>query len=197
MTLDIRAIYETLGLTLESFNTVASFSDAGVDGVLVISTTPDMKLFGTNYVIFDSYEYSDIYLVLSPSASSFNIDVAFTNNDPSVPIYNVTTVYQKYLGALEYINSLDCIDQTSDFYLQIVEYYALYLLDIDINKLTDRSIEGKYSVKFSAKSGSENKYYQLADQLSGGCLTSSAMASKKINPLFEVVSSGDCRDGLY
>ena len=197
MTPDIRAIYDTLGLTLESFNTVAGFSDAGVNGVLVTSTTPDMELFGTNYVIFDSYEYNDIYLVLSPSASSFNIDAVFTSDDPGKPVYNVTTVYQKYLNAIKDINSFPCIDQTSDIYLQIVEYYAMYLLDIDINKLTDRSIEGKYSVKFSAKSGLENKYYQLADQLSGGCLTSSAMANKKINPLFEVVSSGDCRDGLY
>ena len=176
--MDIRQAYSALGLPLVPIGAVASFTD-NLDGrTLVTVVVGNLSFFGVNYVIFDSYIYPDTYLVGGIDASQFVISATFSADDAGVNIYNVTALQTYYESALSYISTLACIDPLGDNFTDIVWYYALYLYSQAKGGggggVKRYQIGGEFTKEyFEGGSGTDNAYWKIANDYSGGCLKAS------------------------
>lgn len=190
--MDIRGAYEALIKPLNQINTVASFAISGATQTLVTVTTPNLSFFGTNYVIFDSYTYYDIYQVIGVDDTQFIIDTPFVGDDAGVNIYDVTEVYSYVITALNYIASLPCADPLDPSYMDAVYYYALYLYSqASPQQLKRTVVEGQKEVEFfQGGSGQKSNYFAIADQFLDGCLTASL--TKKITPTIRTTKAWRC-----
>lgn len=190
--MDIRQVYKSLKLTLAQINTVASFADNGDGRTLVTVNTATLSFFGTNYVIFDSYVYPDVYEVFGVDASQFIIDTPFVSDDAGVPMYDVTEVYSYIAAALEYISGLPCADPLDLNFMEAVYYYGLYLYSQTSPAQVKRSkTEGTFEIEFfQGSDGTKSNYFTIADGLLKGCLTASL--SKAIKPTVATSKAWQC-----
>jgi len=190
--MDIRQVYKSLNITLAQINTVTSFADNGDGRTLVTVDTATLSFYGTNYVIFDSYVYPDVYEVFGVDSSQFIIDVPFSADDAGVAMYDVTEVYAYIAAALEYISGLPCADPLDLNFMTAVYYYGLYLYSqTSPAQVKSDTTEGEMKIEwYQSSSGTKSNYFTTADGLLGGCLTASLR--KAVKPTITTSKAWQC-----
>lgn len=170
--MDIRGAYKQLNKPLVPLSTVASFADS-TPSTLVTVDTP-VAFFTQGYFIFDSVLYSDVYQGTYVNTTQFTINTAFNGDDAGVNVYDVTEVYQFYIQALAYISSLPCADPLDPNFYNAVWWYALYLYSGATPEQVKRvKISGEFETEYFQNKQGDNTYFNIANDLLGGCLTAS------------------------